>query len=105
MPDFTNPFNLKNFRNTNENGKLSLREIVTALRQAINLENEATAVYRYLADNCDHALVRSVMNDIANEEVVHIGEILRLIFELDNDENELYKKGFNEVKEMMRKGL
>ncbi|OQB41135.1 MAG: hypothetical protein BWY04_01021 [candidate division CPR1 bacterium ADurb.Bin160] len=99
MADFSNPFALKNF----ENGKnLSKSEIIGALRLAMNLENEAVQVYRFIAANCGFFNVEKIMKDLANEEVVHIGELIRLIFELDENEQELYTKGFREVEKMLK---
>jgi rubrerythrin len=41
--------------------------------------------------------------DIANEEKEHAGEFLRLLRELDPNEENFYKEGYEEVEEMMAK--
>jgi len=41
--------------------------------------------------------------DIANEERVHAGEFLRLLFELEPDEKKFYEEGKDEVEEFIKK--
>jgi rubrerythrin len=41
--------------------------------------------------------------DIANEEKEHAGEFLRLLRELDPEEEKFYKEGAEEVEEMIAK--
>ena len=41
--------------------------------------------------------------DIANEEKEHAGEFLRLLNELDPEEQKFYKEGAEEVEEMIAK--
>jgi len=47
--------------------------------------------------------LRAVLADIANEERVHAGEFLRLLYELDPKEKEFYKEGAGEVEELLEK--
>jgi rubrerythrin len=44
----------------------------------------------------------AVLKDIANEERVHAGEFLKLLYELAPDEKELYAKGAGEVEEIAK---
>lgn len=44
-----------------------------------------------------------VLKDIADEERVHAGEFLRLLKELDPDEEEFYAEGAEEVEEEIEK--
>jgi rubrerythrin len=44
-----------------------------------------------------------VLKDIADEERVHVGEFLRLLYELAPDEKKFYAKGAKEVEEMIEK--
>jgi len=55
-------------------------------------EYEATQLYMQLAESIDNALAKDVLVDIANEERVHAGEFLRLLFELEPDERSSTKK-------------
>ncbi len=45
----------------------------------------------------------AVLRDIAEEEIVHAGEFLRLLKELAPNEEGFYRKGAAEVEEMIEK--
>lgn len=94
MPDFGQPFSgLKHDR------KLTPEELVRAIRFMVSAEYEAIQLYQQLAESTDNALARDVLYDIANEEKVHAGEFLRLLKELDPQEEGFYRKGAKEVEE------
>ncbi len=98
MPEFANSFSgLANDRN------LTHSELVRAIRYMIAAEYEAVQLYEELAESTDNRLARSVLFDIAKEEVVHAGEFLRLLKELQPTEEGLYEEGREEVEEMMEK--
>jgi rubrerythrin len=44
-----------------------------------------------------------VLYDVANEEKKHAGEFLRLLRELDPEEEKFYREGSEEVEEMIAK--
>jgi rubrerythrin len=44
-----------------------------------------------------------VLKEIADEELVHVGEFLRLLHELAPDEEKFYAKGAKEVEEKIKK--
>ena len=56
-----------------------------------------------LAESTDDALVKEVLIDIANEERVHAGEFLKLLYHLSPDEEQFYKEGMEEVEEIIEK--
>jgi len=96
MPEFCNPFAvLKNDR------KLTKEELVRAVRFMIAAEYEAIQLYQQTAESTDHKLAKRVLIDIANEEKEHAGEFLRLLHELDPEEDKFYKEGYEEVEEMI----
>jgi rubrerythrin len=98
MPEFSSPFTvLKSDR------KLTAEELVRAIRFMIAAEYEAIQLYQQTAESTDNKLVREVLLDIANEEKEHAGEFLRLLRELDPNEENFYKEGYEEVEEMMAK--
>lgn len=98
MPEFSSPFTLlKNDR------KLTREELVRAIRFMIAAEYEAIQLYQQTAESTDDALAKEVLLDIANEEKEHAGEFLRLLRELDPDEETFYKDGYQEVEEMIEK--
>jgi len=95
MPDFVNPFSGKI-----PDRKLTLSELIRALRLNLAAEHEAVHVYMSHADATDNELARKVLVDIADEERVHAGEFQRLISILAPDEDEFLAKGKAEVDQM-----
>ncbi len=92
MPDFGHPFNgLKHDR------PLTHGELVRAIRFMVAAEYEAIQLYQQLAESTDNVLAQKVLIDIADEEKVHAGEFLRLLRELDPDEERFYRQGAQEV--------
>lgn len=98
MPEFSSPFNvLKNDR------PLTREELIRAVRFMIAAEYEAIQMYQQTAESTDNALAREVLLDIADEEKEHAGEFLRLLKELDPEEEKFYEEGYGEVEEMIAK--
>jgi rubrerythrin len=98
MPEFGNPFaGLALDRN------LTHEELIRAIRFMIAAEYEAIQLYQQTAESTDNALAKEVLIDIANEEKEHAGEFLRLLRELDPEEEKFYKEGYEEVEEMIAK--
>jgi len=64
-------------------------------------EYEAVQMYMQLAESTDNKLAGAVLQDIANEELVHAGEFLRLLKELAPDEEKFYIRGATEVEELI----
>jgi rubrerythrin len=94
MPEFGHPFSvLKHDR------LLTHDELVRAVRFMISAEYEAIQLYQQLAESTDNELAQKVLIDIADEEKVHAGEFLRLLRELDPDEERFYQEGAKEVEE------
>ena len=98
MPEFGSPFSgLANDR------KLTPEELVRAIRFMIAAEYEAVQLYMQLAESIDNKLAIEVLKDIADEERVHAGEFLRLLHELEPDEQKFYAEGAEEVEEEIEK--
>jgi rubrerythrin len=96
MPDFGSPFaGLANDR------KLTNEELVRAVRFALAAEYEAVQLYMQLAESTDNGLAQAVLKEVANEERVHAGEFLKLLYHLAPDEERFYSEGFREVDEIM----
>jgi rubrerythrin len=98
MPEFGDPFS-----GLAADRKLTHEELVRAMRFMVSAEYEAIQMYMQLAESTDNELARKVLVDIADEERVHAGEFLRLLYELAPEEKDLYVKGFDEVEELMEK--
>jgi rubrerythrin len=96
MPDFGSSFSgLANPR------KLTDQELIRAVRFMVAAEYEAVQLYMQLAESTDNRLAIEVLKDIADEERVHAGEFLRLLKELDPDEERFYEEGYEEVEEII----
>lgn len=100
MPDFGNPFS-----GLAEDRKLTEAELIRAIRFMVSAEYEAIQMYMQLAESIDNKLAIAVLKDIADEERVHAGEFLRLLQELDPDEEKFYAEGAKEVQEEIEKLL
>jgi rubrerythrin len=98
MPDFGNPFSLVNLDRT-----LTDEELVRSIRFMVAAEYEAIQLYQQTAASSGNELAKEVLLDIADEEKEHAGEFLRLLRELDPEEEEFYKNGYEEVEEMIEK--
>ena len=97
MWEFGSPFKLINL-----DRQLTQSELESTIRYAICLEHEATAIYKSIAEHSGIASVRKVFESIADEEVVHVGELIRLLYKISNKEQTLYKKGFQEVESILK---
>ena len=92
MPGFGTPFSgLANER------KLTHEELVRAIRFLVAAEYEAVQMYMQLAESTDNKFAIAVLKDIADEELVHAGEFLKLLHNLAPEEAKLYEKGAKEV--------
>jgi rubrerythrin len=98
MPDFGNAFS-----GLAKERKLTHEELIRAIRFMIAAEYEAIQLYMQLAESIDNKLAIEVLKDIADEERVHAGEFLRLLYELAPDEERFYAEGAEEVEEEIEK--
>lgn len=100
MPNFLDPFSGKSLGR-----KMSNEELIRAVRLDIAAENEAVHAYMSHAESTNSIAAKKVLIDIANEERVHIGELLKLLNILTKgDECEYVKKGMKEVKKVLYEG-
>jgi len=95
MPEFPNPFIGKV-----PDRKLSLDELIRAIRLDLAAEEEAIHLYMAQADATDNVLAKKVLVDVSNEEREHVGEFQRLLQILTGDEDKYLAKGAGEVDEM-----
>ncbi len=98
MPDFGNSFS-----GLAADRKLTHSELVRAIRFMIAAEYEAVQLYTQLAESIDDELSKSVLLDIADEEIVHAGEFLALLKRLAPGEDAFYAEGALEVQELAEK--
>lgn len=98
MPDFGHPF-----AGLAKEKKLTGAELIRAIRFMISAEYEAIQLYMQLAESTDNKLAKEVLEDIADEERIHAGEFLRLLKELEPDEEKFYQEGAKEVEDEIKK--
>jgi len=98
MPEFGSPFS-----GLAKEKKLTETELIREIRFMVAAEYEATQLYMQLAESTNNKLAIEVLNDIADEERVHAGEFLRLLYELAPDEKKFYAEGEKEVEETIKK--
>lgn len=98
MPGFGNAFSGR----ANDR-KLTDQELIRSIRFMVAAEYEAVQLYMQLAESTNNKLAIDVLKDIANEERVHAGEFLRLLSELEPEEEKFYAEGKAEVEKMIKK--
>jgi rubrerythrin len=98
MPEFGTPF-----AGLALDRKLTNEELIRAIRFMVAAEYEAVQLYAQLAESTDNMLVQEVLKDIADEELVHAGEFLQLLYTLAPAEAAFYLEGAAEVREIKKK--
>jgi rubrerythrin len=77
--------------------KFTERELTRAIRDAIIAEEGAIKQYESVVDATDNEDVKKVLQDIADEEKIHVGELQTLLNKLLPDEQEYLDDGEKEV--------
>lgn len=94
--EFVHPFPGKN-----PGDEITETEIISALRLALCAEEEATHLYDTIAEFVDDERIKKIMEDVAAEEQVHIGEFQKLLDLFDDEEIEKTEEGEKEAEEKM----
>jgi rubrerythrin len=89
--NFANPF-----PGISETRPISRGDLIRALRLDLAAEEEAIHLYTAHTEATDEPMAQTVLQDIANEERKHSGELLTLIAEL-TDETDFLVEGTKEV--------
>lgn len=92
MPDFTE---IKNVYTPDK--KLSPVEMLRAVKFAIASEFEAIQIYQQIVESTDNKSVQIVLNDIAREEMHHVGELRKLLALLSPADEAEYQHGEDET--------
>ena len=77
------------------------RELARAIRLAITAEHDAVHLYELIADATTNVFIKKVMQDVANEEKVHVGEFEKILSVIDVEDSSFLEEGRTEVEEMM----
>ena len=100
--EFDNPF----AKFVENNTKLSKPELIRALRYMVSAEYEATSLYQQLSEVIpdEYANLKDVIEDIAREELKHVGEFLELLANVTEEEFDLYDEGMDEASKILDYG-
>ncbi len=82
-------------------GSLDERELARVIRLAISAELDAVHLYEVIVDSSKDEVVKNVLQDIADEEKVHAGELQELLKKFDKDDEKFLEEGRKEVKDMI----
>ena len=78
------------------NEKYDKKRLAMAIREKINEENDAINSYLSLVPHIVDNNIRSIIEDIANEEKVHVGELQQILYSIDTNELTKEKEGRKE---------
>ena len=87
----------QNLENVKTPEALNERELTRAIRDAIIAEEGAIKQYETVSDATTNNKVKQTLQDIANEEKVHVGELQKLLIDLLSDEKGFMEDGAKEV--------
>ncbi len=91
----------KNPLDTISTRKLDKEGVAQAIRLAVIGELDAINLYLQLASAVDDPGISRVLRDIAEEEKVHVGELMEVLRRIDKEQEEGLEKGKREVEELM----
>ena len=83
--------------------KLSASELARALRFSIAAEYEAVQIYEQIIESIDDPQIKAVIMDIVQEEKVHAGQFIGVLFEVAPEEAKYYDQGTQENKKIKRR--
>jgi rubrerythrin len=98
LPDFATSSGTLSF-----DKKLSKKELERAIRFSIAAEYEAVQIYEQIVEAAEDPKIKAVITDKINEEKVHAGQFLGILFELDLNESKYYDQGAKENVEIKQK--
>lgn len=79
-----------------QNEKFDKARLSIAIREKINEENEAINSYMSLVPHIVDTEIKRIIEDIANEEKVHVGELQEILYSIDPDEKRKEREGRKE---------
>ena len=76
--------------------KYDKHQLAIEIRTRIEEENDAINAYEAMLSHVSEPRFRDVIADISNEEKVHIGELTKILNEIDPDNETKFKEGYHE---------
>ena len=95
----TFPKKAQTLENVKELDTLTDRELVRSLRDAIIAEEGAINQYETIVDSTSNEDAKKILQSIANEERVHVGELQEFLNTLLTDEEKKLEEGAEEVED------
>lgn len=95
-------YNLNNGQKTVASNTENFETLQNARKDLIG-ELDAIIQYDYHLHNTNNELAKATWEDIRNEELVHVGELLGLLFYLSPYQQQLVEKGLQEFNERLNK--
>lgn len=96
MPSFAD---IKNVRTPDK--KLSHNEMLRAIKFAIASEYEAIQIYQLIMESTDNESVKTILTDVTNDEMHHVGQLTKLLEILGPEDTPQYAHGVNQTIEML----
>ena len=84
--------------------KMTSAELVRAIRFSVAAEYEAIQVYEQIVEAVEDESIKAVIKDVIEEEKVHAGQFLDVLFRLEPQESKKYDQGARENKEIRAMG-
>ena len=96
MPEFSTPFSVKH-----SDRKLTKEELIRAIKFSIAAEYEAAQMYEQIAESIDDEKIKIVLNEVADDEKVHVGCFKKALDILYPKEREYEKQGEDEISKLL----
>lgn len=96
MPEFSTPHSVKKSETV-----FTEREMIRAIRFAIASEYEAIQIYEEMAESITNKDAITIIEEIIEDEKVHVGNFLQLLRILNPEEEKYYKEGYKETLDML----
>lgn len=97
MPEFATPFSVKK-----SDRKLTKEELIRAIRFSIASEYEAIQLYEEIQESIDDEKSKKLLEEIAEDEKIHVGNFLYLLKLLAPEESESYGEGVEEAEKIIK---
>jgi len=92
MPEFATPFSCKK-----SDRKLNHEELIRAIRFSIASEYEAIQLYEEISESIDNEDAKKLLEEIASDERVHVGNFSYLLNMLSKKDENSLKEGYDEA--------
>lgn len=96
MPEFSTPYSVKK-----SDRKLTKEELIRAIRFSIASEYEAIQLYEEIEECIDNEDAKTLLDEIIEDEKVHVGNFLHLLKLLSPEEEEAYEEGYEEAQDIL----